>query len=49
VDRHQGSAHYLYADGHVALITEATIAAWCDRPFVFVKPDEAAEAYDTSD
>jgi prepilin-type N-terminal cleavage/methylation domain-containing protein/prepilin-type processing-associated H-X9-DG protein len=44
IDRHQGSAHYLFADGRVAVISQETIAEWCARPFVFVKPEQAAEA-----
>lgn len=42
LDRHQGCAHYLFADGRVAKIAEATIADWCAQPLVFVKPEQAA-------
>jgi prepilin-type N-terminal cleavage/methylation domain-containing protein/prepilin-type processing-associated H-X9-DG protein len=38
VDRHDGAAHYLYADGHVEPIGEQTIAEWCDTGFNFGKP-----------
>jgi prepilin-type processing-associated H-X9-DG protein len=44
VDRHQGGANYLYADGRVVWIAEETIADWCARRLVFVKPEVAAEA-----
>jgi prepilin-type N-terminal cleavage/methylation domain-containing protein/prepilin-type processing-associated H-X9-DG protein len=43
VDRHRGAAHYLFADGHVALIPSERIAQWCRIPIAFVKPNEAAE------
>jgi prepilin-type processing-associated H-X9-DG protein/prepilin-type N-terminal cleavage/methylation domain-containing protein len=49
VDRHQGGANYLFADGHVATISEETVTAWCRKPFVFVKPEDAAEASSLSD
>jgi prepilin-type N-terminal cleavage/methylation domain-containing protein/prepilin-type processing-associated H-X9-DG protein len=41
IDRHQGSAHYLYADGHVELIAQETIREWADTQTVkdnFVLP-----------
>jgi prepilin-type processing-associated H-X9-DG protein/prepilin-type N-terminal cleavage/methylation domain-containing protein len=39
VDRHNGSANYLYADGHVAAISSGQIAEWVDTPlFNFVIP-----------
>jgi prepilin-type N-terminal cleavage/methylation domain-containing protein/prepilin-type processing-associated H-X9-DG protein len=44
VDRHHGGANYLFADGHVCSISEATIAKWSTKPLVFVKPDAAADA-----
>ena len=44
VDRHHGGANYLFADGRVALISEETVAEWCRKPIVFVKPEEAAQA-----
>jgi prepilin-type N-terminal cleavage/methylation domain-containing protein/prepilin-type processing-associated H-X9-DG protein len=37
-DRHGGAAHYLYADGRVALIPLTTIADWCAQAKNFVKP-----------
>jgi prepilin-type processing-associated H-X9-DG protein/prepilin-type N-terminal cleavage/methylation domain-containing protein len=44
IDRHQGGANYLFADGRVAMISEEAIAQWCTAPVVFVKPEEASEA-----
>jgi prepilin-type processing-associated H-X9-DG protein len=45
VDRHGGtSANYLYADGHVALVSAEAIAKWCRAPLNFVRPRDAAEA-----
>lgn len=44
VDRHHNAANYLFADGHAATISAATIAEWCARPLVFAKPEEAADA-----
>ena len=38
VDRHGGAAHYLYADGHVELISREQIDAWATEPFNFAKP-----------
>jgi prepilin-type N-terminal cleavage/methylation domain-containing protein/prepilin-type processing-associated H-X9-DG protein len=39
--RHHGtSANYLYADGHVSVITEAEIARWCAAKFDFAKPPQ---------
>lgn len=37
--RHLGSAHYLYADGHVATIPDATIQDWATEPFKFCLPE----------
>jgi prepilin-type processing-associated H-X9-DG protein len=37
-DRHDGVAHYLYADAHVDSIDETAIAAWCSDGFNFAKP-----------
>jgi prepilin-type N-terminal cleavage/methylation domain-containing protein/prepilin-type processing-associated H-X9-DG protein len=37
-NRHESAAHYLYADGHVEPIGEATIAEWCDQGFNFARP-----------
>lgn len=37
-DRHDGVAHYLYADGHVDPIDEPTIAGWCRDGLNFAKP-----------
>ena len=37
-DRHQGSAHYLFADGHVEAIHSSQIAEWAREPFRFCLP-----------
>ena len=38
-DRHQGTvANYLYADGHVDVISTEQISAWCSEGFDFAKP-----------
>jgi prepilin-type N-terminal cleavage/methylation domain-containing protein/prepilin-type processing-associated H-X9-DG protein len=37
-DRHDGVAHYVYADGHVDSIDEATIADWCGKGLNFARP-----------
>ena len=33
VDRHGGSAHYLYADGHIETISSSRIQEWCQPPW----------------
>jgi prepilin-type processing-associated H-X9-DG protein/prepilin-type N-terminal cleavage/methylation domain-containing protein len=38
INRHGGSANYLYADGHVDLIGEETIAGWANSGVNFAKP-----------
>lgn len=38
VDRHGGSTHFLYADGHVELISIQQIDEWATQPFNFAKP-----------
>ncbi len=38
VERHAGTANYLYLDGHVDTIPAAQIREWCDAGFNFVKP-----------
>jgi prepilin-type processing-associated H-X9-DG protein len=38
-DRHFQSAHYLYVDGHVDLITAAQIDEWIDAKVDFAKPE----------
>lgn len=43
VDRHHGSANYLFADGHVRTISSIKIAEWCRTPIQFVKPLQAAD------
>jgi prepilin-type processing-associated H-X9-DG protein len=37
-DRHDGVAHYVYADGHVDSIDEPTIAEWCRDGINFARP-----------
>ena len=43
VDRHNGGANYLFADGRVATISVSRIAEWATRPLAFVQPEEAAD------
>jgi prepilin-type processing-associated H-X9-DG protein len=38
INRHAGAANYLYADGHVDLIPEDTIAKWASSGVNFAKP-----------
>jgi prepilin-type N-terminal cleavage/methylation domain-containing protein/prepilin-type processing-associated H-X9-DG protein len=38
VERHSGTAHYLYADGHVELISSQQIHDWATQPFNFALP-----------
>jgi prepilin-type processing-associated H-X9-DG protein len=37
-DRHTGTAHYLYVDGHVEVIPAAQIDEWIDQGFNFAEP-----------
>ncbi len=37
-DRHEGTAHYLYVDGHVDVIAATQIDEWIDRGFNFAEP-----------
>jgi prepilin-type processing-associated H-X9-DG protein len=37
-NRHDGGAHYLYADGHVDFIAEEQIADWCRDGINFARP-----------
>ena len=39
-NRHDGAAHYLYADGHVDSIDEAQIADWCRDGVNFGRPPQ---------
>jgi prepilin-type N-terminal cleavage/methylation domain-containing protein/prepilin-type processing-associated H-X9-DG protein len=39
-DRHSAGAHYLYADGHVAWIVQATIQEWADHAINFAMPPQ---------
>ncbi len=38
IDRHHETTHFLYADGHVALIPVEQLQQWVDQPFNFAKP-----------
>jgi prepilin-type processing-associated H-X9-DG protein/prepilin-type N-terminal cleavage/methylation domain-containing protein len=38
VERHRGGANYLFADGHVALISTTQLADWCARGYNFALP-----------
>lgn len=38
VERHGRCSHFLYADGHVELISNEQIEAWSTEPFNFAKP-----------
>jgi prepilin-type processing-associated H-X9-DG protein len=40
LDRHFDASHYLYLDGHVALIPAEQIHSWIDNEINFGKPDE---------
>jgi prepilin-type N-terminal cleavage/methylation domain-containing protein/prepilin-type processing-associated H-X9-DG protein len=39
LDRHSGSSHYLYLDGHVDFISENQILTWINEQVNFAKPD----------
>jgi prepilin-type processing-associated H-X9-DG protein len=39
VDRHRGGSHFLYADGHVELISESQIQTWIEERYEFAKPN----------
>jgi prepilin-type N-terminal cleavage/methylation domain-containing protein/prepilin-type processing-associated H-X9-DG protein len=38
IDRHHDASHFLYADGHVELISVEQIEAWAAQPYNFAKP-----------
>jgi prepilin-type N-terminal cleavage/methylation domain-containing protein/prepilin-type processing-associated H-X9-DG protein len=40
VERHDATSHFLYADGHVELVTAEQIEEWATRPFNFARPPE---------
>lgn len=40
IKRHNGSSHFLFADGHVELLSAQQIHAWALEPFNFVAPPE---------
>jgi prepilin-type processing-associated H-X9-DG protein len=39
VDRHSGTTHFLYADGHVDLVSSEQISRWADERHNFAKPE----------
>jgi prepilin-type N-terminal cleavage/methylation domain-containing protein/prepilin-type processing-associated H-X9-DG protein len=39
VERHSGTTHFLYADGHVDLVSSEQIHKWAEEPFNFAKPE----------
>ncbi|MCI0379099.1 MAG: DUF1559 domain-containing protein [Gemmataceae bacterium] len=39
LDRHFQASHYLYADGHVDVISAAQVEEWIDGNFDFAKPE----------
>jgi prepilin-type N-terminal cleavage/methylation domain-containing protein/prepilin-type processing-associated H-X9-DG protein len=38
IDRHQETSHFLYADGHVDVISVEQLETWAAQPFNFAKP-----------
>ncbi len=42
LDRHAGTAHYLYADGHVDAISASQIYEWIGQNFDFANRNEAS-------
>ncbi len=40
VDRHSGTTHFLYADGHVDLVPSEQIRQWADEAFNFAQPEQ---------
>jgi prepilin-type N-terminal cleavage/methylation domain-containing protein/prepilin-type processing-associated H-X9-DG protein len=38
IDRHQDTSHFLYADGHVDVISVEQLETWAAQPFNFAKP-----------
>ncbi len=40
VERHSGTTHFLYADGHVELVPVEQIARWVDEGHNFAKPPQ---------
>lgn len=38
IDRHSGASHFLYANGHVELISVEQIEEWAKQQFDFAKP-----------
>jgi prepilin-type processing-associated H-X9-DG protein len=39
IDRHFDAANYLYADGHVDVVSATQIEEWIDANFDFAKPE----------
>jgi prepilin-type N-terminal cleavage/methylation domain-containing protein/prepilin-type processing-associated H-X9-DG protein len=39
IDRHHEGSHYLYADGHVDMISAAQVEEWIHKHFDFAKPE----------
>jgi prepilin-type N-terminal cleavage/methylation domain-containing protein/prepilin-type processing-associated H-X9-DG protein len=40
VERHQGTSHFLYADGHVELVTAEQVEQWATQPYNFALPPQ---------
>ena len=40
LERHSGSSHFLYADGHVELVSDSQVWEWVDQPFDFARPPQ---------
>lgn len=40
VERHDGTTHFLYADGHVDNVSSQQISQWATRPFNFALPPD---------
>ncbi|MGD9720422.1 MAG: type II secretion system protein [Pirellulales bacterium] len=40
VDRHHGTSHFLYGDGHVDLISSEQVGRWAAEGFNFAKPEK---------
>ena len=40
LERHSGSSHFLYADGHVELVSDGQVHEWVAVPFDFARPPQ---------
>jgi prepilin-type processing-associated H-X9-DG protein len=40
LERHSGSSHFLYADGHVELVPDSRVREWVFEPFDFARPPQ---------